>query len=357
MADQQVSKLGIASVTVKATLAALSRAVVSPFKGDNGAPKYYKDVMFAMMRAQLGSLTLAQDRYLNTNTTDVYLKFTKKHGFAPESITLPSGTQAHWMGNKHAKKVILYYHGGGYVLPASDGHLAMLHDIVKTLPDTAVLLLAYDLAPEARYPTQTRQGVEALRYLVETLHRDPSHITIGGDSAGGNLTASVLSHLSHPHEDIPTLTLPSKLHAAILISPWASFNAHTQSFKTNAEKDMFDARTLTRWSSAFLGSDSPFAGDFYSEPVLAPAWWWEKTVDVVDEVLIWGGENEVLIDGIQEFAKRFEKGFAGKGGKLTTIVSPKAAHVEMIVESLLGYPGDSGTGSREAVKGWLKAKL
>lgn len=65
-----------------------------------------------MMRTQLGSLNLAQDRYMNpSNTTPTYLAFAKDNGFAPESITLPSGTQAHWFGNKSAKQVVIYYHG------------------------------------------------------------------------------------------------------------------------------------------------------------------------------------------------------------------------------------------------------
>jgi len=359
MTDQNVSKLGIASVTLKATAAALQRALVSPFKGDNGASTYFKDVMFAMMRTQLGSTNLAQDRYMNPLLPETYDKFAKKQGFAPDSVTLPSGCQAHWIGDRNAEKVILYLHGGGYVLAASEGHLQMLLDIKNELTNTAILVPAYYLAPEHIYPTQLRQATEALRYLVETEGRDPSKITVGGDSAGGNLTISLLSHLAHPHEQIPALTLPGtgKLHAAFLISPWCSFNTHTPAYVTNAEKDMFDARALSRWSSAFLGSNSPFAGDFYSEPVLAPASWWEKTAEVVDEVLIWGGANEILIDGIEEFARRFEKGFGGKGGRVTTVVTERAAHVEYVVDKMFGYGDDAGTGAGKTIKSWLKAKL
>lgn len=317
--------------------------------------------MFSMVRAQLGNLDLAQERYMSPLTTPTYIKFAEANGFAPESITLPSGTQAHWIGNKNAKNVILYFHGGGYVLPASVGHLQLVQEykdiLVSQGSDTAVLLLAYDLAPEQRYPTQLRQAVECLRYLIETEGRDAANITLGGDSAGGNMALSVLSHLTHPHHEVSALALPSKLHAVFLLSPWCSFNTHTPAFKTNAEKDMLDSRPLDRWSSAFLGSDSPFAGDFYSEPVNAPASWWEGAADVVDEVLIWGGGNEVLLDGIEEFARRFEKGFAGKGGKLTTVITADAAHVEMVLENILGYKQDSGTGGRTVVNNWLKAKL
>ncbi|KAF1949867.1 alpha/beta hydrolase fold protein-like protein [Byssothecium circinans] len=360
MADQNVSKVGIASATAKAMLTASARLWTSPFKGQKGAQNYFKDVMFSMMRVQLGNLDTAQERYWNGTSTPVYLKYAQDNGFEPQSVTLSSGVQAHWLGDKDAKKVILWFHGG-YVLPVSPGHFAYLSSIKDTLAaqgsSVAVLFLAYDLAPESTYPTQLRQAVECLRYLIQTTGRAPRDITLGGDSAGGNLTMGVLSHLAHPHPEIATLHLPTKLHAALLISPWCSFNTHTPAFESNAEKDFFDRRTLLRWSSAFLGSDSPFAGDYYNEPVLAPASWWEDTAHVIDEVLIWAGGSEILLDGVEEFAKRFTKGFGGKGGRVNTIVTPNAAHIEMIIELLLGYKGDSGTGSAEVVKNWARAKL
>jgi acetyl esterase/lipase len=172
---------------------------------------------------------------------------------------------------------------------------------------------------------------------------------LGGDSAGGNLALGVLSHIAHPHPEIPPLTLPAKIHAAMLISPWASLTqTHTPAFVTNAERDMFDARTLHRWSAAFLGSNSPFAGDYYSEPILAAADWWSPVADAVGDVLIWAGDNEVLKDGILALAKKVETGF---------VVTPKACHEEMIIERILGYKGDSGTGSHQVVQAWVKAQL
>jgi acetyl esterase/lipase len=222
----------------------------------------------------------------------------------------------------------------------------------------SILLLAYDLAPEHTYPTQLKQAIELLRYLVETNGRDPSDLVIGGDSAGGNLTIGVLSHLAHPHAEIQPLALPAKIHAALLISPWASLTqTHTPAFVTNAERDMFDARALKRWSAAFLGSTSPFAGDFYSEPILAAPDWWTPVADVVGDVLIWGGDNEILIDGILAFSEKFTKGFGAKGGSVHTVVTPKAGHVEMIAERILGYKGDTGTGSHQVVQAWVKSQL
>lgn len=237
--------------------------------------------------------------------------------------------------------------------------MVWLHDIQKSLgPNVAVVILAYTLAPEAVYPTQLRQAVELLRYLLETQGRNPTDIVLGGDSAGGNLTLGVLSHLAHPHPDIAALPLPAKLHAALLISPWCSLTQHsTSSHARNAQRDMFDARPLSRWAAAFLNSSSPFAGDAYSEPVLASTEWWEPVADVVGEVLVWGGANEILIDGIEAFARKFSVGMGRRGGRVSVVVTEGAMHEEMIIERVLGYKGDSGTGSQRVVEEWVRAKL
>lgn len=247
------------------------------------------------------------------------------------------------------------------MVPVNPAHFQFLTHLKDELAtqgtEVAVLFLAYSLAPEATYPTQLREAVSCLRHLIQTTGRAPRDITLGGDSAGGNLALGVLSHLAHPHPEIGALQLPTKLHAALLLSPWCSFNTHTPAFEENAERDCFDRRALSRWSGAFLGSDSPFAGDFYNEPVTAPASWWEGTADVIDEVLIWGGGNEILIDGIEEFSKRFTKGFGGKGGRVNTVVTKNAAHMESILELIIGYKEDSGTGSSKVIKDWVRAKL
>ncbi|KAF2997102.1 hypothetical protein E8E13_003612 [Curvularia kusanoi] len=357
---QDVNKLGIASALLKAIAATTGRAFVSPFKGNNGANTYYKDVAITLFRTHLGNLNLAQDRYLSSTTsTPVYSQYCKANNITPSTITLPSGVQAHWLGSKDAPKVFVFLHGGGFVLPCMTGHLVWLDDMRKSLgPSVSVVLLAYDLAPEAPYPSQLRQAVELFRHLTETEGRSPSDLIVGGDSAGGNLTLALLSHLAHPHPDVAELKLNGKLSAALLISPWCSLTQHaTPAYVRNAQRDMLDARTLSRWASAYLNSTSPFAGDAYSEPVLASSEWWEPVADVVEEVLIWGGANEVLIDGIEAFARKFSTGFRRRGGHVNFVVSDAAMHDEMIFERVLGYKGDSGTGSQRVVEEWVKAKL
>lgn len=255
--------------------------------------------------------------------------------------------------------MLVYFHGGGYVVPCTPGHMLWLDDMQKSLgPSVSVLILAYDLAPESTYPTQLRQAVELVRYIVEVQHRKPADMVLGGDSAGGNLALGLLSHLAHPHPEIAELKLDGKIHGAMLISPWCSLTQHsTAAHSRNAERDMFDSRALSRWAAAFLNSTSPFAGDAYSEPVLASPEWWEPVAEVVTEVLIWGGANEILIDGIEAFAHKFSVGFRRRGGQVSVVVTEGAMHEEMIIERVLGYKGDSGTGSQRVVEEWVKAKL
>lgn len=48
---------------------------------------------------------------MNGTTTPIYLKYAKDNNFEPDSIALPLGEQAHWLGNKNAKKTLVYFHG------------------------------------------------------------------------------------------------------------------------------------------------------------------------------------------------------------------------------------------------------
>ena len=75
-------------------------------------------------------------------------------------------------------------------MAANIHHFGLLSDILDELnaagKDIAIFFLSYTLTPHAVYPTQLKQAVEALRYIIEEVGRSPSNVFIGGDSAGGN---------------------------------------------------------------------------------------------------------------------------------------------------------------------------
>ena len=96
---------------------------------------------------------------------------------------------------EHAKPnlpVLLYFHGGGFTVGSPETHEALCKHLAH-LAHCAVVSLDYRLAPEHTFPTAHNDAVDALQWLAQnaaSLGLDPSRIAIGGDSAGGTLTAS-----------------------------------------------------------------------------------------------------------------------------------------------------------------------
>jgi acetyl esterase len=89
--------------------------------------------------------------------------------------------------------VILYTHGGGWVLGDKITHDRLVREIANGVGAT-VIFVDYVNAPEAKYPTQQEQAYASLLYAVEhakELRVDASRLAIVGDSVGGHMAAWV----------------------------------------------------------------------------------------------------------------------------------------------------------------------
>lgn len=190
---------------------------------------------------------------------------------------------------------------------------------------------------------------------------------VGGDSAGGNLSAALLQHIVRPHPQAPRITLAHPLHSALLLSPWVSFATSWPSFESNAESDYISRKAVDRAASAYIEPGSQH--DAYSEPNTSPPEWWvDVAQQAVQNVLIWGGGGEILLDGIKEFAAKVSAGFARvdpsavlesstekRPARFTFIVTPKCAHDEMLIDELtLGWVKKDAA---KEVEKWLSAVL
>jgi acetyl esterase len=91
-----------------------------------------------------------------------------------------------------ARGVVLYLHGGGWVIGTIDGYDTVARKIAERT-SCAVVLVDYRLAPEHRYPTAVDDCYAALEWtaarLSEITGRHDVPLIVAGDSAGGNLTA------------------------------------------------------------------------------------------------------------------------------------------------------------------------
>jgi acetyl esterase len=93
--------------------------------------------------------------------------------------------------------VLVYYHGGGWVIGDLATHDPLCAEIARQLGMT-VVSVDYRLAPEATFPAAIEDCIAATRWLA-TSPAEIGHAVTGlipaGDSAGGNLAAAVTNEL------------------------------------------------------------------------------------------------------------------------------------------------------------------
>ncbi|MBI1815002.1 MAG: alpha/beta hydrolase [Deltaproteobacteria bacterium] len=93
--------------------------------------------------------------------------------------------------------VVIYLHGGGWSIGSPATHRKLARQLCAGA-GVVVVNVDYRLAPEHPFPTPLDDCVAAARWTranVKTFGGDPALLAIGGDSAGGNLSAAVINDL------------------------------------------------------------------------------------------------------------------------------------------------------------------
>jgi acetyl esterase len=136
--------------------------------------------------------------------------------------------------------VLLYFFGGGWVLGTIDTSDAICRSLTNTV-GCVTIAVGYRLAPEHPFPAAVYDCFAALTWVAahaDELAVDPSRIAVGGDSAGGNLSAAV-TLLARDSGG------PALVHQ-LLIYPNTAYEAGTESLRENTDPLLFN-RTSVGW--------------------------------------------------------------------------------------------------------------
>ncbi len=203
-----------------------------------------------------------------------------------------NGIPAIWIKapNVEDDNVVLYFHGGGYVEGSINSHKGLGFRISQAAK-CRVLLPDYRLAPENPYPAALDDAVKAYKWLLDVEGLKPESVIIGGDSAGGGLTAATLVKL----RDLGT-SLPA---AAVLLSPWIDLDMTGNSLRAKRKVDPFVSIDELFWMSGlYCGEEDP------RNPYISPLY---ADLKGLPPLLIQVGSAEILQDDSIRFAEKAKK--------------------------------------------------
>ncbi len=217
------------------------------------------------------------------------------------------GVDAEWfsVSGGDADRVVLYLHGGGYVIGSVQSHRVLLERLAVAA-DCRVLALNYRLAPEAPFPAAVDDAVAAYKWLLSQ-GLTASKIAIAGDSAGGGLTMATLVALRDGGETLPACAAP--------ISPWVDMEGTGDSMQSRAAVDpMVQKEILDQLAGTYLG------GANAQDPLASPL---HANLDGLPPLLIQVGDCETLLDD----STRLEAKLKAAGVDATVEVWPEMIHV------------------------------
>ncbi|EIN05734.1 alpha/beta-hydrolase [Punctularia strigosozonata HHB-11173 SS5] len=202
--------------------------------------------------------------------------------------------------------VLCYIHGGGYALWQPGTYtpllMAVVESVIKRGLTVSLFALDYSLTPEAGFPTQLGQCGAMYKYLGEEMGIDYQKVAFMGDSAGGHL---ILSFLTHLHKPVPFLSpnpsegLPKPGAGIYLISPWVTFDTSSPTYKDNDGLDILNTDVINRLSQTFLIASKEAASEEakpyreFVNPV--PAW----AEILPKKVFVTSGSLEVFVGDIE----------------------------------------------------------
>jgi acetyl esterase len=167
----------------------------------------------------------------------------------------PINIRIYWPPTDSAPPVLVYFHGGGFVLGDLDTHDGTCRQHAVGA-GAVVVSVDYRLAPEHPYPAAVEDAWAATQWVAahgEDIGADSTRLAVAGDSAGGTLSA-VIAQRARDHRG-PAITFQ------LLWYPSTLWDATLPSFTDNASAPILDRDAVAAFSRWYAGevdlSDPP----------------------------------------------------------------------------------------------------
>jgi acetyl esterase len=222
-------------------------------------------------------------------------------------------------GAKGPLPVILYMHGGGWVLGDADTHDRLVRELAVGA-SAAVAFVEYDRSPEARYPVALEQGYATARWITrEGADNDlnPQRIAVAGDSVGGGMTTA-LALMAAERGDV------SFVHQS-LYYPVTDAAMDTDSYEQFAEGYFLTAKTMAWFWDAYLPEL-----ERRSDPLASPLRASDEQLAQLPPAFVIVDEADVLRDEGEAYAARLR----AAGVPVTTVRYDGITHDFMMLNPL-----------------------
>jgi acetyl esterase len=215
--------------------------------------------------------------------------------------------------------VILYMHGGGWVLGNADTHDRLVRELAVGT-GAAVVFVEYDRSPEAHYPVAIEQGYATAQWVVRegaANQLDPDRMAVAGDSVGGGMTAA-LTLMAKERGDVRFV------HQSMYY-PATDAAMDTGSYKQFAEGYFLLAKSMAWFWDAYCPDV-----ERRSEPLASPLRASDEQLEGLPPAYLNVDEADVLRDEGEAYAARLR----GAGVDVTTVRYDGITHDFMMLNPL-----------------------
>ena len=217
--------------------------------------------------------------------------------------------------------VILYMHGGGWVLGNADTHDRLVRELVDGT-EAAVVFVEYDRSPEAHYPVAIEQGYATAQWIVregEANQLDPDRMAVAGDSVGGCMAAA-LALMANERGDV-------RFIQQSMYYPVTDAAMDTGSYEQFAEGYFLTAKAM-EWFWDAYAPDIDRRAEPYASPLRAS----DEQLEGLPPAFLLVDEADVLRDEGEAYAARLR----AAGVPVTTVRYDGITHDFMMLNPLSG---------------------